>query len=147
MSPTQFAAQHKWIYIGAIVVLVGLVVVGLVQYSAVRKNNQTAAKADELSAKLVAAGYPAPDTDITESILGTDGGPVCEDPGAALNNALWKVQQLSNGATGPGMRPVIADSKAVEIERIVLEVYCPDKVDDFDEDLDDLKTDDTVRRS
>jgi hypothetical protein len=30
------------------------------------------------------------------------------------------------------MRPVIADTKAVQVEQIVLTVYCPDKVDDFD---------------
>lgn len=44
------------------------------------------------------------------------------------------------------MRPVIADTKAVEVERIVLTVYCPDKADDFDKALDGLKTDTTVRR-
>ncbi|MFG2867912.1 hypothetical protein [Streptomyces sp. NPDC048338] len=146
MSPTRFASEHKWIYVGAIVLLVGMVVVGLIQYSAVRRTNQTAKKADELNTKLVEAGFPAPDTDITERLLGTDGGVVCEDPGSTLNNALWKIHQLSNGATGPGMRPVIADSTAVEIERIVLQVYCPDKVDEFEDDLGDLKTDDTVRR-
>ncbi|MYS10669.1 hypothetical protein GTW71_30490 [Streptomyces sp. SID6041] len=145
MSPTRFASEHKWIYWGAIVILVGLVVTGIVRYQAVKTNNQTASKARQLQEALVKAGYPSPDTDTVQRVLGTDGGPVCDDPDNALKTALWKIQQ-ANGATGPGMRPVITDSKAVQAERIVLQVYCPDQVDDFDDAVDDLRTDDTVRR-
>ncbi|AJF66006.1 hypothetical protein [Streptomyces vietnamensis] len=145
MSPTRFASEHKWIYWGAIVLLVGLAVTGVIRYASVKKNNETHAKSEQLQEELVKAGYPSPDTDTVQQLLGTDGGPVCEDPGGALNTALWKIQQ-ANGATGPGMRPVISDTRAVQAERIVLQVYCPDKLDDFDEDLKDLKTDDTVRR-
>ncbi|MCB8902370.1 MULTISPECIES: hypothetical protein [unclassified Streptomyces] len=145
MSPTRFASEHKWIYWGAIVILVGLVITGLVRYEAVKTNNETAAKANQLRDELVQAGYPAPDTETLERVLGTDGGPVCDDPGSALKTALWKIQQ-GNGAAGPGMRPVITDAKAVEVERLVLQVYCPDEVDDFEDSLNDLKTDDTVRR-
>ncbi|WP_329280473.1 hypothetical protein [Streptomyces sp. NBC_00691] len=145
MSPTRFASEHKWVYWGAIVILVGLVVTGLIRYESVRTNNETASKAHQLQEELVKAGYPSPDTETLERVLGTDGGPVCDDPGNALKTALWKIQQ-GNGATGPGMRPVITDSKAVEVERIVLQVYCPDEVDEFVDELNDLKTDDTVRR-
>ncbi|OKJ60959.1 hypothetical protein AMK27_17320 [Streptomyces sp. CB02009] len=145
MSPTRFASEHKWVYWGAIVILVSLVITGIVRYEAVKTNNETASKANQLRDQLVKAGYPAPDTETLERVLGTDGGPVCDDPGSALKTALWKIQQ-GNGATGPGMRPVITDSKAVEVERIVLQVYCPDEVDDFEDSLNDLKTDDTVRR-
>ncbi|GHG38169.1 hypothetical protein [Streptomyces zaomyceticus] len=146
MSPTRFASEHKWIYIGAIVILVGMAIAGLIKYSTVKRDTQTAAKANQLSEDLVAAGYPAPDTETVEYVLGTDGGAVCEDPGSALTTALQRIQQLTNGATGPGMRPIIADTKAIGAERIVLQVYCPEKVDDFDEAVDELKTDDTVRR-
>ncbi|MFB7447124.1 hypothetical protein [Streptomyces sp. NPDC056194] len=145
MSPTRFASEHKWIYWGAIVLLVGLAITGLVRYSAVTRSSATLAKAEQLQEELVKAGYPSPDTDTVQQILGTDGGPICEDPGSALNTALWKIQQ-ANGAAGPGMRPIIADTKAVQVERIVLQVYCPDKVDEFDDAVKDLKTDDTVRR-
>ncbi|WP_017240250.1 hypothetical protein [Streptomyces sp. SS] len=145
MSPTRFASEHKVIYWGTIVILVGLVVTGLIRYENVKTNNETLSKANQLQEELVKAGYPSPDTDTIERLLGTDGGQVCEEPGNALKTALWKIQQ-ANGATGPGMRPVISDSKAVEVERIVLQVYCPDELDDFNDSLDDLKTDDTVRR-
>ncbi|MFI6964559.1 hypothetical protein [Streptomyces sp. NPDC050255] len=145
MSPTRFASEHKWIYWGAIALLLALAIVGLLRYENVATSSRSAAKANQLQDKLVDAGYPSPDTDTVQQVLGTDGGPVCEKPGGALAKALWKIN-LSNGATGPGMRPVIADTKAVEVERIVLTVYCPDKVDDFDKALDGLKTDTTVRR-
>ncbi|MEV7570104.1 hypothetical protein [Streptomyces tanashiensis] len=145
MSPTRFASEHKVIYWGTIVILVGLVITGLIRYEGVTTSNKSAAKANQLQEELVRAGYPSPDTDTVEQLLGTDGGPVCEDPGSALNTALWKIQQ-SNGAAGPGMRPVITDTKAVEVERIILQVYCPDELEDFQDSLNDLKTDDTVRR-
>ncbi|WP_225801521.1 hypothetical protein [Streptomyces sp. NK15101] len=145
MSPTRFASEHKWIYWGAIVILVGLVVTGIVRYESVRTGNETLSKANRLQEELVRAGYPSPDTDTVERLLGTDGGQVCEEPGNTLKRALWKIQQ-ANGAAGPGMRPVISDTKAVEAERIVLQVYCPDKVAELDDEVKDLETDDTVRR-
>ncbi|MFL9682928.1 hypothetical protein [Streptomyces sp. KL110A] len=146
MSPTRFASEHKWIYWGAIVILVGLLVTGLIRYSSIKRTHATADKAEQLSQELVKAGYPAPDQETVERLLGTDGGQVCEAPGNALKEALYRIQQLSTGTGGPGNRPVIADTKAVEVERIVLQVYCPDQVADFDDAVDDLKTDDTVRR-
>ncbi|MFB7586402.1 hypothetical protein [Streptomyces sp. NPDC056169] len=146
MSPTRYASEHKWIYWGAIVILVGLAVTGVIKYTAVTTSNESLAKANQLQNELLEAGYSAPpDTDTIEALLGTNGGPVCEAPGNALQTALWKIGQ-SNGTTGPGQRPVISDTKAIEAERIVLQVYCPDQLDDFDDAVEDLKTDDTVRR-
>ncbi|MEU3480367.1 hypothetical protein ACI2LO_10790 [Streptomyces sp. NPDC033754] len=146
MSPTRFASEHKWIYWGAIVLLVGLAVTGVIKYTVVRSNSESVAKANQLQDELLEAGYSAPpDADTIEQLLGTDGGPVCEAPGSALQTALWKIRQ-SNGTTGPGQRPVISDTKALEVERIVLKVYCPDQLPEFDEAVKDLKTDDTVRR-
>ncbi|GAA3089395.1 hypothetical protein GCM10017562_70050 [Streptomyces roseofulvus] len=146
MSPTRFASEHKWIYWGAIVILVGLLITGIVRYGSFKRTQETSQKAQQLSEQLVKAGYPAPDLETAERLLGTDGGPVCENPGNALKKALYRLQQLTTGAPGPGNRPVIADSKAVDVERIVLQVYCPDEVDEFDEAVEDLKTDDTVKR-
>ncbi|MFE1443040.1 hypothetical protein [Streptomyces sp. NPDC058739] len=146
MSPTRFASEHKWIYVGAIVLLVALVVIGLIQYSSLRATNEAQKKANQLAGKLEDAGFPRPDTDTIARALGTDGGLACEDPGSALRSALWKVGNLANGATGPGMRPVIADTQVVAAELLVVSVYCPDKLDDVQDDIDDLKTDDTVRR-
>ncbi|MCU7826271.1 hypothetical protein [Kitasatospora sp. DSM 101779] len=144
MSPTRMASEHRWIYIGAIVLLVAMLVVGLLTYTQQHATNESYRKAQQLSDELVAAGYRAvPDQDQIAKTLGTGGGAVCENPAGALQNALWKVN-LANGAAGPGQRPVVADARTVEAEAIVLNVYCPDKLEDFRHKLDDLDTAKTV---
>ncbi|RFC76930.1 hypothetical protein [Streptomyces sp. AcE210] len=145
MSPTRFASQHRWIYVCAILLLLALVVVGIIQYDSVKTTDDAHKKADRLADELVAAGYSRPDTGGIVRTLGTDGGNVCDDPGSALKSGLWKIH-LSNGAGGPGQRPVISDRRAVEAEAIVLGVYCPGKLDKIQDKVDDLRTDDTVRR-
>ncbi|WCD83828.1 hypothetical protein KPP03845_100147 [Streptomyces xanthophaeus] len=145
MSPTSYATRHRWIYIGAIVLLVAFVVVGLLQYKAVRDTNQAMDKANQLADEVAAAGFPRPDPSALARTLGEDGGIVCEDPASALKSALWKIN-MSNGATGPGQRPVIADRRAVQAEALVLKVYCPDTLHRLQEQIEDLKTDQTVRR-
>ncbi|MEV6107218.1 hypothetical protein AB0M28_21285 [Streptomyces sp. NPDC051940] len=145
MSPTRFASEHKWIYIGAIVMLVVIAVIGLIQYESVKTTNEATKKANQLADAAEAAGYPRPDAAAIARTLGTDGGPVCDDPASALESGLWKVN-LSNGATGPGQRPVISDTQVVRAEAKVLEIYCPDKLSKIQDRIDDLKTDDTVRR-
>ena len=145
MSPTRFASEHKWIYYGAIVVLLGLVVAGLVRYKAITTNNRATTKANELADAAVAAGLPRPDTELIAGLLGTDGGLVCDDPASALKSALWKIN-VSNGAAFVGQRPVIGDGKALRAEATIIEIYCPEKLDKIQDRLDDLKTDDTVRR-
>ncbi|MFD7546330.1 hypothetical protein ACFV0R_08675 [Streptomyces sp. NPDC059578] len=145
MSPTRFAAQHKWIYIGAIVLLVAFVVIGLLRYEAVRSSNEATKKANQLADMLEADGFRRPDTAAVARALGTDGGIVCQDPDSALKSAQWKTN-LSNGTTGPGQRPVISDRQVVEAEAIVLSVYCPDQLKQIQDRIDQLKTSDTVRR-
>ncbi|OIJ64244.1 hypothetical protein [Streptomyces mangrovisoli] len=145
MSPTRFASEHRWLYIGAIVLLVALAVIGLIRYERVRTTNEAHNKANELSGELIAAGFPAPNTDNLVRALGDDGGLACSDPTSALRSALWKIN-MSNGAAGPGIRPVIADKRVVEAGALVLKVYCPDKLHDLQDKIDDLKTDTTVRQ-
>ncbi|GGW79604.1 hypothetical protein [Streptomyces galilaeus] len=145
MSPSMKTSQDRWIYIGAIVILVALVVIGLVTYGSLRATNQAMNKANQLADELAQAGYPRPDLEQVARTLGTDGGIVCEDPASALKTALWKIN-LANGAAGPGQRPVIVDRRAVEAGAIIFEVYCPEKLDKVRDRLDDLKTDDTVER-
>ncbi|MER5199383.1 hypothetical protein ACWD3J_40110 [Streptomyces sp. NPDC002755] len=145
MSPTRFASEHKWIYIGAIIVLLVLVVIGLIRYATIATSSRAATKANELADAAEAAGLPRPDTSQIADLLGTDGGLVCDDPASALKSALWKIN-VSNGAAFVGQRPVIGDSRALRAEATILEIYCPEKLDRIQDKLDDLKTDDTVRR-
>jgi hypothetical protein len=135
--------SRRWIYIGSLVLLVGLLVGGIIAYNGVHKTNQATAKANELRSALAAAGLPQPDTDLLVRNLGTDGGAVCEDPGDALRQGADRVS-LNNGAAGPGQRPIIGSGRVVRAERIVLQTYCPDKVAAFDDEVDDLKFDDIV---
>ncbi|SEL43706.1 hypothetical protein [Streptacidiphilus jiangxiensis] len=144
MSPTRMWSEHRWIYVGAIVVLVGMMIAGLFTYTQQKANNQAANKAHQLNDALVAQGFPALKVNNIIDVLGTDGGAVCNDPNSALRRGLWLVQ-MANGAGGPGMRPVIADSRILEAGAEVVKVYCPDKLDDYQRKINDLKTGNTVR--
>ncbi|MFC8454552.1 hypothetical protein [Kitasatospora sp. NPDC057223] len=138
------ASEHRWIYIGSIVVLVAMVVIGLLSFTQLHETNEANRKASQLSDTLRAAGYPVPSQQQIVHTLGSDGGAVCQDPSDALVQAQWKYG-MSNGAAGPGQRPVLSDRQVVLGEAIVLSVYCPEKLDAIEDKIDDLKLQDTVR--
>ena len=73
-------------------------------------------------------------------MLGDDGGAICDDPNSALKKAIL-YGQLTNGAAGPGIRPVIADNRVVQGELAVIKVYCPQELPEFTEFTDALKLD------
>jgi hypothetical protein len=146
VKTTRFASEHRWLYVGAIVLLVALAVVGVIRYNNVSTDREATDKADQLADAAVAAGYPRPNIGTIKRALGTDGGQACEKPGTALTTALWKIN-LANGATGPGQRPVIADRRAVQAEKKILEIYCPDKLHKIEDAVNDLRTGTTVRKS
>jgi hypothetical protein len=133
----------RWIYwaIGGFVLV--LCVIALFTYSAGQQNEQAEQLAAELTQKLEAAGLTAPDQDILVRTLGDDGGAVCDDPGGALRVAILN-DQISNGASFVGRRPVIIDRRLVVGELLLLETYCPDELPGFREKFDDLKTDDVI---
>jgi hypothetical protein len=99
--------------------------------------------AAELTQKLEAAGFTAPDQDMLVRSLGDDGGAVCDDPGGALRVAILN-DQISNGASFVGRRPVIIDNRRVAGEALILETYCPEELQEFRDKFDDLKFDDTL---
>ncbi|GHH80816.1 hypothetical protein GCM10018781_62060 [Kitasatospora indigofera] len=143
MSPTRMWSEHRWIYIGAIVVLVAMMIIGLFTYTQQRNTNEAYRKANQLNDALVANGFAARNPNNIANTLGTDGGPICEDPNSSLRRGLWLVQ-LANGAGGPGMRPVIVDKRILEAGAEVIKVYCPDVLAGYQEKINDLKTSDTV---
>ncbi|MFI1381920.1 hypothetical protein [Embleya sp. NPDC020886] len=144
MSPTRMWSEHRWIFVGAVVVLVGMMVIALLTYTQQRASNEAHRKANELNDALVAHGFAARNTGNIADTLGTDGGPVCEDPNSALRRGLW-LNQMSNGAGGPGQRPIIADRRILEAGAEVIRIYCPNKLDDYQNRIKDLKTGDIVR--
>ena len=66
---------------------------------------------------------------------------VCADPVAALRRSV-ELTGLSNGAAGPGTRPVVADSDFVRAELQIIRRHCPDRLPDVRKYVDSLRTDD-----
>lgn len=140
----QSSRERSWIYITAVVLLVIAAIVAVLAFSETRESNRAQEKADELIAAFEEAGAArTPDRDMVVRVFGDDGGATCNDPNGALRRATL-FSMLANGAAGPGARPVVADSRAIQGQLLVLEVYCPDELDEFREFLEDLKTDDVA---
>lgn len=132
--------RERVILYGVIAVLtVVLMVVAVATWRTEKSDRAAEEKADRLGAALAELGARVPDRDQIVGVLGNDGGPVCADPTSALQRAA-SLGQLSNGAGGPGTRPVIADSTVVEGELAIIAIYCPDQLSEFEEFVDDLRT-------
>ena len=142
-TETQTGRERSAIYVVSVVLLVVFILIGVFTFSSARSSKQAEQKADELIAAIEDAGATAPDKDQIVRVLGDDGGATCADPNESLTRAIL-LSQLANGAAGPGARPVIADSRAVKGQLLIIQVYCPDELEDFQKFVDDLKTDDVL---
>jgi len=144
-SETQSRRERTWIYWTACGVLVLAAILAFMFFREVRETTRAQEKADQLVAAMQDAGASTPDRDRIVNVLGDDGGATCESPNEALSRAA-ALAVLANGATGPGIRPVIADSRAVRGQLLIMEIYCPEELDEFREFVNDLQTDDLVRQ-
>jgi hypothetical protein len=135
--------ERSWIYIVACVVLVALAIWAVIAFSSARQTQQASEKADELVQLLEDKGATAsPDPVAIARVLGDDGGAVCANPNQALSRAtLYGL--LTNGSGGPGSRPVIVDNKVMQGQLAIIEVYCPDELEDFQQFVDSLETTDS----
>ena len=143
-APAKEHDEHRFLYwlIGLVVVV--LAIVGLITYSGKKQTEEASAKATQLTQAFQQAGLRVPaDQDIITRSLGTDGGAVCDNPASALGRALL-FDQLTNGADFVGRRPVIADTNVLKGELLILNTYCPEKVQQFRDKTQDLKLDDTI---
>ena len=127
------------VYIVAMVLLVVFAVVALLSFRSARETQQSLAKADQLIAEINAAGGTAPSREQIARVLGDDGGAVCANPNDALSRATFH-SQLTNGATGPGNRPVIVNDRVAKGELAIIKIYCPDQLAEFQQFIDDLNT-------
>jgi Tfp pilus assembly protein FimT len=127
------------IYIVSVLLLVVFVVTGLITFSGARQTAEADEKADELIAAIEEAGGTAPSHDRIVRVLGDDGGATCADPNHPLSRSIL-LGQLVNGAGGPGTRPVIVDSRVFQGQRLIIEVYCPDELEEFTEFVEGLET-------
>jgi hypothetical protein len=140
VNENQDHRERSWLYITCWVVLIALVVGGLIAFRSATETKNANDKADQLITELKAAGARTPDKDQIVRVLGDDGGATCADPNDALSRSIL-LSQLTNGATGPGARPVIADSRVFKGQLLIIKIYCPDELDDFQAYVDNLKTD------
>jgi hypothetical protein len=122
------------------VALVLLLIVCLVFYRSAQSNQQAEDKANQLIAALQKAGVRiVPSQEQIVRVLGDDGGAICKNPNSALRKALL-FSQLTNGAGGPGIRPVVVDSRIFKGELLVIQIYCPDELAGFQQTVEQLKT-------
>lgn len=132
--------QHGWMYGVAWALLFVFILIGLITFSSARSTQQAQEKADEFIAALEAEGLTPPSKDQIVTVLGDDGGALCQDPGNALRQSIVNAQ-LANGATGPGMRPILADTaRLLKGQLVAIQVYCPDELEDFRRYVEDLKS-------
>ncbi|MEC3955326.1 hypothetical protein VMT65_19970 [Nocardia sp. CDC153] len=137
--------NRRLINLAVALVLVAVAVAGVIVFQQTRSDDDAAlAKARELHSRLERAGLSAPDAQTIADSLGTDGGLVCQDPSSPLIKAQY-LAAISNGASGPGARPVIADGDVLKGTALAIETYCPDKLASYLKDTGDLKTGDTVK--
>jgi len=134
---------RTYIYWTAMGLLIALVLVALLSFRAAASTREAQEKADQLIAAIEGAGGQPPSQQQIVRVLGDDGGAVCDDPASALRRAIF-YGQLSNGAAGPGMRPIIADNRAVQGQLLVVDIYCPDELEEVQSWVEDLKLDDVV---
>jgi hypothetical protein len=143
-TPSTGAHDHRFLYWACGVVAVALAIIGLITYSGQKQSEEATAKAQELTQAFQKAGLAVPqDLSIITRSLGTDGGAVCDNPASALGRAAL-FQELYNGAAFVGRRPVIADTNVLKGELLILQTYCPEKVQQYRDKTQNLKTYDTI---
>ncbi|MFC5789411.1 hypothetical protein EDM22_04910 [Agromyces tardus] len=140
----QSPRQRSVLYIVVSVVLIILAVWAVIAFASARESQRAEEKASQLVQVLEDAGATAPPApEIIARVLGDDGGAVCANPNQALSRATL-YGMLTTGAGGPGERPVIVDNKVLKGQLAIIEVYCPDELEDFRQFVDSLETTDSA---
>ncbi len=141
----QQSPRHRSVlYVVVTVVLVILAVWAVIAFSTARESQRAEEKATELVQVLQDAGATAaPAPEVVARVLGDDGGAVCADPNRALSRStLYGL--LTNGASGPGIRPVLVDNAVFRGQLAIIKVYCPDELKEFQQFVDSLNTTDSA---
>jgi hypothetical protein len=142
-DPAANTRRITYILVGGVILV--LLVVALVAWNSNKETQAAQQKADQLNVALAQAGLPTPSTDQVVRVLGDDGGTVCADPNLALKKAIM-YGPATNGAAGPGLRPVIADNRLVQAGVAVIKTYCPQELPEFPQTAEQFKTADLVNR-
>ena len=143
-SPSPAQKHPVWLYALLGAVVMGLAIWGVIAYRGHADTQAANAKAQQLQAAFTAAGLPTyPNTRDVARTLGTDGGAVCDTPGT-LARSFLKLQ-LSNGAAGPGQRPIRVAKRTLQGELLIIKAYCPEKLSEFRKFANDLNYAEVVR--
>jgi hypothetical protein len=140
---TESTRRITYILVGGVILV--LLVVALVAWNSNKETQAANQKADQLIATLNQAGLATPDKDQIVRVLGDDGGTVCADPQLALKKTIM-YGLATNGAAGPGLRPVIGDNRLVQAGVAVIKTYCPDELPEFPQTAEQFKTADLVNK-
>lgn len=139
----QRETEHRLIYGIAGLAVVGLLVWGIVAFRHQEDSAAARTKADELVALYQQHGLPTPeDTDQLTATLGTDGGQLCATATDDYAQSLYKLTTALNVGSVGG-RQVVLDRDVVEGGALIVEVYCPDKLTDYREFIDEDLTTET----
>ncbi|WP_330183641.1 hypothetical protein OHB26_08425 [Nocardia sp. NBC_01503] len=138
------ARSRRIVYWSVAVVLVAIAVAGVIIFREDRDSDAALRKAQVLQSRLLEEGLAAPDPRVIADSLGEDGGLVCSDPSSPLIKARYQAS-ISNGASGPGSRPVIADAQIFTATALAIEIYCPDRLAAYLEETGTLRKGDTVK--
>ncbi|MDW4573249.1 hypothetical protein R8Z57_10755 [Microbacterium sp. M3] len=140
---TQPPRERSIIAIVAITVLVALAVIATVLFIGARQEARDVDKAQELLDSFADAGISVSFTaEQVAQVLGDDGGATCADPNSALARSTL-LAGLSNGAAGPGLRPTLVESRLLQGQLLIIQTYCPEEAEDFQQFVDSLNTVDT----
>ena len=123
----------------ALAVLGALAVIALFTFAGAKETREAQDKADQLISALEDAGARTPDRDQIVRVLGDQGGATCANPNGALTRGLV-LNELTNGAAGPGRRPIIVEDRVLKSQLLIIGVYCPDELPNYEEFVDRLET-------
>ncbi|BCY11346.1 hypothetical protein [Actinoplanes sp. L3-i22] len=130
--------MNRWVYLTIGIVFLLLTGAALVSYHGKKETEQANVKAEQLQTALATAGLRVPYKSSIVRVLGDDGGAVCHDPRDALRRGVL-YGMITNGAAGPGQRPVLIDNKLLQGQALIIKVYCPQYADAFQDVIADLK--------
>ena len=140
VEETSTEKDRRVIYIVIAGALVLLLIICFVFYRSAKSDQQAQDKANQLIAALQKAGVRVvPSQAQIVGVLDNDGGALCKDPASALRKSIL-FDQLTNGASGPGRRPVIVDSRVFKGQLLAIQIYCPDQLPRFQQLVEKLKT-------
>ncbi|GAA4547444.1 hypothetical protein [Amycolatopsis samaneae] len=140
MTTAESTRRERLLLYGVCAAVV-LILLGLAVFigRTARQGPRVEQKADQLIAALTIAGARPPAREQIVRVLGDDGGAVCAGPDDALRRATLATR-VSDGAAGPGARPVTVDRRLVVGETLVITIYCPDRLPRFQQFVSWLRT-------